>query len=196
MTLYNILGVHSLANSADIADGEAWYGVARSVCETIADSHSGRYSLEQVVGVLAALSPNNRWARNVTDTVAFCRAFESGTIENLKVATYHANRRKAERILARGGGVANIQTILNGPKVVEFFNCILGLRDVCIDGHAYSVWRGERIPTTKTPSIGIKLRARIKDDYKAAASILEIQPSTLQAITWVTWRRLYGRKDS
>jgi hypothetical protein len=80
---------------------------------------------------------------------------------------------------------------LNGPKVIEFYNCIIGNSDVCIDGHAYSVWFGDRLSMKEIPSIGKRLREEIKADYIGAAQYIGIQPYELQAITWVVWRRIY-----
>jgi hypothetical protein len=72
---------------------------------------------------------------------------------------------------------------------------------VCIDGHAYSIWAGETIRTTKTPKIGPRLYEQIARDYTAAAALIgshapshEIpSPAQLQAITWLTHRRLFSR---
>ena len=85
-----------------------------------------------------------------------------------------------------------------GFKVVEFMNSILGLDDCCIDGHAFSIHSGVRIPTTKTPAIGKKLRESIKDDYRLATKYInydlgtKYKVSEIQAITWVTHKRIYS----
>jgi len=64
--------------------------------------------------------------------------------------------------------------------------------DICIDGHAFSLWDGGRITLAKIPSIGVKLRRQIKADYESVATDLNIPGSELQAITWVAWRRIHG----
>jgi hypothetical protein len=75
---------------------------------------------------------------------------------------------------------------------------ILGdIEAVCVDGHAYSIWLGERVSTSDTPKITPKLYQRIADDYvQATVKINEImgtryKPSTVQAITWVVHRNLH-----
>jgi len=42
------------------------------------------------------------------------------------------------------------------------------------------------------PSIGVKLRRTIKEDYREAARTLGVKPNVVQAVTWVCWRRLHG----
>ncbi|MGA1476619.1 MAG: DUF7178 family protein, partial [Prochlorothrix sp.] len=82
---------------------------------------------------------------------------------------------------------------LSGPKLQEFYSCIAGINDeVCIDGHAYSIWAGDRITLADVPSIGKKLRKEIKADYREAALQAGISPSEMQAITWCAWRRIHG----
>ena len=61
------------------------------------------------------------------------------------------------------------------PKMIEFYHCIQELADVTIDGHAYSVWVGDRITLANVPSIGVKLRKTIKADYKLAAQNLGLE---------------------
>ena len=54
-----------------------------------------------VVGVLSALSPNNKWERNVIDdTENMCVAYKSDIpLDDVKVCTYNANKQKAIKIL-------------------------------------------------------------------------------------------------
>ena len=123
-------------------------------------------------------------------------AANGGTFDdlmNLKDCTFKSGKSKAARILTDKITNKNeLLDILNGPKLQEFFNCILGdSDDVCIDGHAYSVWLGDRITLANVPSIGKKLRQTIKADYKKAAAIIGIEPYELQAITWVCWKRIH-----
>ena len=88
--------------------------------------------------------------------------------------------------------------ILKGPKITEFYKCIIGdKKECCIDGHAYCVWLGQRLTLKDVPSISKKLRERIKLDYQLATQLinddlkLKYTVSQIQAITWVTHRRLY-----
>lgn len=198
MSKYNVLGVYHLANASDRADGSNWYGVAYSVCDDIADRYG--VHVNTVAGVVAALSPRNRWGRNITDAENMVKLYAAGgkdAAAGCKVCTFSHGKKKALQILAENITDPDaIRSVLKGPKLQEFFTCIVGDRpDVCIDGHAYSVWVGERISLADVPSINKKLRETIKADYMEAADVLGVSPSTLQAITWVTWRRLHGLSD-
>jgi len=187
-----ILAVYFSANPAEVQHGAQWYKQAQTIAQTIANSYS--LSLQTVAGVIAALSPNNRWERNVSDADLLCKLHVSGgDCAALKVSTYNANKRKALQILS---GFAPID-ILGGLKVRSFYDCIMGnLGAVCIDGHAYSVWLGDRVPTTKTPKISSKLYGAIAADFKLATVQInqivgaEYKPAQIQAITWLVWRRM------
>ena len=189
-----ILSVYKLATVSELQHGIAWYPQARSIAQGIAD----RYGIHEAeaIGVMAALSPRNKWERNVIDAENLVAAFVAGgaeAAEAVKVCTFGKNKAKAVRILQAGVLTdADILEILSGPKLREFYSCIRGLADVCIDGHAYSIWTGGRIPLAEVPPIGVKIRRRIKADYVAAADQAGVTPSAMQAITWVAWRRIHG----
>jgi hypothetical protein len=147
-----------------------------------------------VAGVIAALSPNNRWQRNVSDAEALIKAYVFGDdIDAIKVSTYSKNKEKAIKIL-RGGCPPDV---LGGLKVRAFYSCIAGGDDVCIDGHAFAIWSGQRITTSKTPNITPKLYAKVAEDYRVAASVINqvlndnLTAAEVQAVTWVAWRNLF-----
>lgn len=198
MTASNIIGLMHLATAADYEMGLDWYPRAKRIAESIANKVGLPGPLpaigwQTVAGVIAALSPNNRWERNVADAELVVRLFKAGGAEaalGAKVCTYKANLRKAVAILQGG---ESIETILNGPKVIEFYHCICGdTQDVCIDGHAYSVWVGQRLTMKEVPHIGKALRNQIKADYIKAARHCDLRPSEVQAITWCAWRRIHS----
>jgi hypothetical protein len=194
ITYGNILAVFFKATDLEILQGAQWYTDAQSAALIMSQRYKTR--LEICAGVIAGLSPNNNWARNLIDANSLIQAYTVGGIalaNEIKVCTYNTNKRKALNILE---GCKPLD-ILGGLKVRAFYNCILGLQDdVCVDGHAYAIWKGERIPTTKTPTITPRVYAAIAADYKRAAiainSILsaEYTPAQIQAITWTVWRRL------
>jgi hypothetical protein len=193
-----------LASQADILAGIAWYERAHKLGVRLIHAYDG-LTLGQAVGVIAALSPNNKWARNCTDAEAMIKAWHMGADPlSVKVCTYNPNKAKAAAILALSDAETQgdndvIAEILNGRKVTSFYRSILGDPDaVCVDGHAYAVWIGERITTTKTPSIGVKLYADIARAYQLVAKRsfnlcgVTLSPTQVQATTWVTYRRLLG----
>ena len=194
----NIIAVYALATSGERVEGMEWYNRANRVAATIASAHG--ISLETAAGVIAALSPNNRWERNIVDAENVIRAFSIGgaeEAENVKVCTYGKMRTKAIQIL-EATSIVDHASILNGRKITAFYECIIGRMDaVCIDGHAYSIWFGDRLTMKQVPNIGKKLYAEIVSDYVEAAHLLSengtsVTAFEVQAITWCAWRRLHG----
>ena len=190
-----ILATYDLATVAEQQEGVSWYPAARGIARGLAERYG--VSEAQAVGVIAALSPRNRWERNVLDAENLISAYVSGGPAQamlVKVCTFTGNKRKAVAVL--GLSVADafeaVLAILSGPKLKEFASCIAGLPDVCIDGHAFCIWNGHRTGLADVPSIGVKLRRQIKADYVAAAEIRGLTPAAMQAVTWCAWRRIHG----
>ena len=193
----NILAVYSLASRGEIVEGREWYDRAFKVAESIGETHG--IDTRKSAAVIAALSPSNRWSRNMVDAENLVRAFSIGgrdEAENVKCATYGKMKDKAIRILE--GNISDIETTLKGQKITAFYRCIMGSQDtVCVDGHAYCIWFGDRMVLSDVPNIGKKMYAEITSDYVEAARILTesgnpITCYEVQAVTWVAWRRLHG----
>ena len=201
-----IVAKFQLATSQEVQLGCDWYRSALNIAGRIADRY--HLPIETVAGVIAALSPNNRWERNIIDAEAMIKCWSAGGTDEdilaVKVCTYTKMQEKALAILRFGDILTNaspsITAILNGPKIIEFFNCITNpaLNDVCIDGHAYSVWFGQRLTMKQVPNIGKKLRQQIKTDYVDACTFINEElnesftPADIQAITWVTHKRIHN----
>ena len=192
----NIKAIYLLATTQEKIDGANWYKSAHKIALNLADDYG--LTLQTTAGVIASLSPRNKWSRNVIDAENLIETFvrDPESAVNIKVCTFNKNKEKALNILKADQDfyTENVRDILKGPKLIEFFNCILGVEDVCIDGHAYCIFNGSRTSLKDVPSIGVKLRREIKSDFKKAAAKFKISPAEMQAITWVTWRRIYGVK--
>jgi len=189
----SILAVFFTASQAEIEEGRQWYISANTIAKNIAASHRCINGCNTVAAVIAALSPNNRWHRNIIDAEALIKVHSlGGEYGAIKVSTYSKNKDKAIRILE---GEEPLD-VLGGNKVRAFYRCILGEDDVCVDGHAFSIWSGQRVSTTKTPKISDSLYRAIVKDYQKATTVinsitqLNYTASQIQAITWVTWRNL------
>ena len=194
-----IVAKFTLATSQEVQLGCDWYPSAFKIACRI--SHKYGIRPEVAAGVIAALSPNNRWERNIVDAEAIIKCWRAGGTRTdmlgVTCCTYGKMKAKAVDILTRD---IPIVEILNGKKLIEFFNCItnLELNDVCIDGHAYSVWFGKRLTMKQVPAIGKKLRATIKQDYRDATAFINEElgehyhASDIQAITWVTHKRIHN----
>jgi hypothetical protein len=193
ITYGNILAVFFNATDLETITGRRWYLDANDAANTMAQRYS--VTLETAAGVIAALSPNSRWERNLTDADSMIRAYSIGghnAADSIKVGAYNANKVKALSILS---GEDCLQ-ILGGLKVRAFYDCIIGGDSVCIDGHAYAIWQGHYIPTTKTPKITPKIYDSIVADYRQAARVINLilkadySAAQIQAITWTAWRRM------
>lgn len=188
------------ASQADLIAGLAWYRQAGELAERLA--HAYGVTAHQAAGVLAAISPQMGWRQNCAVAEAMIAAYTAG--DDAMVVPGQglpAMRRKACAILALSGADASdrtaIERILSGPKITAFYRNISGsTADVTVDGHAYAVWKGERIFTSDTPSIGKALRESISRAYTLVAARSaelcgeELTPCQVQAVTWVTYRRL------
>ena len=193
----NIKAIYSLSTIQEKIDGANWYESAHKIALNLADNYG--LTLQTAAGVIAAISPRNKWTRNVIDAENLIETFvrDPESAVKIKVCTFNKNKEKALKILRNNQDffTDNTREILSGPKLNEFFNCILGVEDdVCIDGHAYCIFNGSRTSLKDVPSIGVKLRKEIKSDFRKAAAKFNISAAQMQAITWVTWRRIHGVK--
>ena len=199
-----IVARFTLATTQEVQLGCDWYPSALKIAIRIATKYGLR--VETVAGVIAALSPSNKWERNVYDAEALIKVWRAGATRDevldpdnpiIRVCTYLLQKTKAWDILTTSDPVVDI---LKGLKTIEFFNCITNpaLDDVCIDGHAYSVWLGERGTVHKVPNLTGKIRHTIKQDYRDACSFINEEldehytTADLQAITWVTHKRIHN----
>ena len=147
-----------------------------------------------VVSVISALSPNNKWVRNLVNADALIGAFIRGDgIDSVKVSTYHAMKNKAWDILATKPDYDGAKRMLKGQKLTSFFCDIMGEFNVTIDGHARNIAYNERIGLTDDrANIGVREYRGLQNAYKDAAQQIDIMPYQLQAITWRVWRDRYG----
>lgn len=193
-----ILRTFDAATPEDIEAGLQWYAIAKREADALASDHG--LPLHIVVGVIAALSPNNRWERNLIDAASMLQAWKDGApVEAVTTCTYKAMRAKAWSILEAnsrtpdGLPVDDVLSILNGQKIIAFAECILGRDACCIDGHALNIARGKReaLSSDKT-NVGVKLFRELQRAYSNAGKRRGFTAFEMQAITWTTWRRQHG----
>ena len=197
MSVENILSIYRMATPEEKRDGVVWYAQALAQCNRLAIDYEVPLSI--VVGVVAALSPNNKWDRNIDNAHDMIKAYINGNdIDTFKVSTYHAMKRKAWSILeAMPEDDDQIVSILNGQKIISFFQNIMGYDTCTIDGHARNIAYAERVGLTGSISIGKKEYATLQQEYveagkKARVNGRALKAFEMQAITWVAWRRLHN----
>jgi len=203
----NIIRMFQKANKFEIAEGCQWYAHARQLCLEVANMRG--LPLSKVVGVVAALSPRLSWSHNLEaadkliDTWLSNQKIKSNPMYGVvgfsnvlldyKGWGFPRNKEKAIAVLdCESSDPEVIAVIVRGKaalKVNSFFWSILGSHDyVTVDGHAAGIAFGTRV-------VGVSLTATqyrvIAEAYLQVAEQLHLLPHQLQAITWLTYRRLY-----
>ncbi len=190
----NIVACYKTADDDQRAGGMAWYSKAQCAAYDIAAKYD--IAVYLVVAVIAALSPNNKWARNLVNADALIGAFLRGDgIDSVKVSTYHKMKQKAWDILAARPDYDTAKAMLKGQKITSFFCDIMGEFNVTIDGHARNIAYAEKVGLTDDRTNIGKLEYRaLQSAYEEAARQLGLMPYQLQAITWRVWRDRWGIK--
>jgi hypothetical protein len=171
--------VYDRAPDTAKVDGERWYETARLTAAAIAGAH-GRLNVQQVAGIIAALSPRISWSRNV---MAAYRMIECATKgwPMPHVDGYNTNRRKAWDI-ANGADPA---TVLGGPKVTAFYRNLLG----CDESVTVDVWAARaaegRFNAQAPTGRRYETLARA---YREAAAARNVTPRAMQATVWCAIR--------
>ena len=184
-----------LLELAESDDYSYWYkdafkyasGISKDLPFTLCEN------ISKSCGIIAALSPQKSWELNQECAESF---IETGNAKNTRILA-----EKAIRIFNSDGSDDEILKILNGPKITSFYSNIRhpeSSQAVTIDRHALSCcfmkwvtddfYRG----MTKNQYDWFELA------FQGAAKKLDIQPSKLQSITWLVWRRVknqYKRID-
>lgn len=171
----NIVDAYQNASEVDIFEGREWYAVANAIATGI---HANG------AGIMAALSPSASWDLNVT------MAREIVADRDCQFQSWD-NKKKALRIL---DGEKPLD-VLGGNKVRAFYKAIAGVdTEPVIDRHAFSVYLGRHSTDKNTKVITDRKGAYqlVADAYRKAAAILGVDNHTVQATTWVAWRRING----
>ena len=197
LTADSIIGTWFLSNTEDRQIGLAWYSNAYAISDRIATELG--FSVDQIAGAIAALSPNNKWERNCQDAENLARAIKAGIdTDSVKVCTFGNNKAKAIKILSSAVDSAEIVSILRGQKVVAFYLNIARNGDTdcpVIDGHAFNIACGTVSNLREVPSITPATFERLQDLYRDAAREVSartgetISAGQMQAMTWVSYRR-------
>lgn len=173
----NIEKVFLKANIKEINDGLVWYGLAREFCEDT----GYKYNLPvwKVALMVAALSPRNKWKRNLKDTIDVINNGIDATC-----ATFNTNKVKACKIFHAPTIKEGLEILGNGQKTRAFFFNIYNNNSsrVCVDSWACRIAQyGKDSPTKK----GYR---DLEKAYKIVAEKHGHVPMDVQAICWVTYR--------
>lgn len=186
----NIIDLYHEASESQIERGKAWYWQANGIANNLAREHA--LSLEQACGILAALSPSTDWERNVS--LAFTLA-ETGDCSH----AYGDAIRKAR--LIRDNPDSDPLLFIGGRKVRSFYHSVYwaGINShVVVDRHAHAIALGMRKPLGDWAAKALDAPGRyqvVAAAYRAAARRAGIDPSEMQAVTWLVFRETYAGRD-
>lgn len=191
-TYYQALQYPSLAE-----EGLNWYAIANQNAEAICNRFY-MLSLPKVCGVIAALSPNNRWERNLIDAELLLKhAIRGNKIDSFKTGTYDRNKSKAWAI-AHGAAPLDV---LGGNKVRAFYQCLLNPKSdvVCVDSHATNIALGRQAAIARTPTLTLDKFKLLASCYTTATQEInadslegDVLPLQVQALTWTYYRVIRG----
>jgi hypothetical protein len=187
MSLNRLHRWYQLSSAREREDGISWYARAREHIAELAERHG--VSSRVAAGVVATLSPNTRWERNLEDADSLLYAVRHASSPSdyyeLTVTTYNANKLKAWSH-AETGDVAYIR----GPKVTAFYYNLIGNEDaLTLDSHAMNAYLGARVYGSD-----LKTKPRVSERdamlraYKSLARHNGITPAGAQAVIWLYWK--------
>ena len=171
----NLRMYFDLASQDQIESGKYWYYNAHDICTELAGKH---YTTEQVAGVISALSPRNKWERNIIDAGTVLRAVNDGLLpEYVKVCTFNTNKFKAFEIAKGNRTITDVSR-----KTYAFIRNIAGLDP---DRVTVDVWHlracfGKTIDTGLTPKRYDIIEAITLDEAKRVG----LKGFEYQAIIW------------
>jgi hypothetical protein len=190
----NLRKEYAIVEDTDTVAGLAWYPSAQDIVRQWSEHY--RYSVDTVACVVAAISPQVEWTRNLViadDTLAQRMPSIGGVL--------HVNLRKAERlrdtdyrydIAERWTLEARMkEQFPTGCKVLNFARNLAGdMSAVTIDTHALQCALRDPLTTVGLRPVVYDI---IADCYKTVADEVGIRPAVFQAILWHSWKRQYPR---
>lgn len=170
----NIMAVYGRATDRQRSKGMAWYSTAHNLAEMV-----GGGDMSKGAGIIAALSQNTGWNRNVE------LAIKAGTGQ--EVQHFGPVVGKVMRIMA---GQPPHVVLGKGLKTQAFYLNILHpdlSGAVTVDRHAHDIARDQRWGNRGRGLSTVKRYNVLADAYRDAATLAGIRPHEMQAVTWVVW---------
>lgn len=172
-TLTNrILRVFDRATPHQIETGATWYDEARELA-----FHLGRnsgYGLEHAAAVISHLSPRTTWTRNVTGAISLLMYGEQSE------GIIGSNFERAQVSLEYDDPAESF----GGPKTLRFYRNIIGDTEaVTVD-----VWAVRVAGVDETLLSRVGVYDAIELAYQRAARRRGVEPTTMQATTWIVAR--------
>lgn len=188
----NLIKLFDKHTDTDVVDGLDWYKKARVFCYRVAQKNFVPYI--KVCGIMAALSPRNKWERNKIDVENLIKYMQDFDSKRPLFGTYDKMVEKAELIFRCDGRPETIKRILNGPKIVSFFDNIYDTESsvVTVDTWMLLAASGKYMSVDTRPALTKKQYTEIESAIKELSLRVQLRPYELQAILWTTMKRLNG----
>lgn len=172
-----ILAVFDKATKADVEAGAQWYHEAQELAINLARNDG--QSVEHAAAVISHLSPRTTWTRNVTGAITLLTYGEQAD------GIIGSNYARARASLDFEDPLESF----NGPKTRRFYLNIIGDSEaVTVD-----VWAARVAQVDETLLGRVGVYDAVEAAYQRAARRRGVEPSTMQATTWVVVRG--GRAD-
>ena len=177
----HILNWYNQATTDEVQDGLSWYEDAQQFARLMAYKYN--YSVNQISQIISILSPQTDWNANKLNTELF---LVHG--KNIKIYATNMQKEKCEKVLNNTYSIP-----LTAQKTYAFADNIANTQSVkvTIDRHASkvanNVLQGGSVSIAKTQYL------EFEKAYNFVANKLNITAYQLQAITWVTYKRVVNR---
>lgn len=192
----NIKFILKQAKPKDFIEGQDWYKNARLFA--FKTSRKYNISFRKTCAILAALSPRNKWGRNKLDAMMLIAYLTGNTNVMPKCSTYGNMVQKAIKIFESPDDSLNTMLkLLNGPKISAFFLNIYDSNSQCVtvDSWIQLISLGKYISVEDRPSLKITDYRLIESIIRKLAKKKNIRPPVLQAVLWVSFKRLTETND-
>ena len=167
-----ILAVFDRATVADVESGSTWYVEAQDLATNL--GRNSGHGVEHAAAVISHLSPRTTWTRNTSGAIYLLIYGERAD------GIIGANFDRAIRSL----DFEDPAESFGGPKTLRFYRNIIGDTEaVTVD-----VWAA-RVAGVDETTLGRKgVYDAVEAAYQRAARARAVEPSTMQATTWIVAR--------
>jgi len=179
--------VYHEATTAEVADGLSWYEQAHEFALSLRDTclswHRGPVTISKAAQIISIFSPQVRWDENKANAKAWLLDPD---------ARFFATKSQKLKALGILKDLYEIPT--TSLKTRAFADCIIDpwtSQAVVIDRHAIKIACG--VLGSQEISITDKRYRDISKAYITAAKTLGLAPHQVQAVTWVTFKRIVNR---
>lgn len=192
----SIIKFYQQATITEIKDGLNWYNEAHQYCKELAQRFN--ITVQQTAGIIAAFSPQAGWVENKRYAITFLLSPEI----QLRSLTQQIKATNILKLKSETDIYTSLSTCGEAWKTKAFFVNILNPdlpTGVTIDRHAIAVClqKPDNVYALNKQQgkLSVAQYNFFQECYIKAATILNILPHELQAITWITYRRLRELRD-